>query len=173
MIKQIITLFAFIFCTWVSGYSQPISNDTVVCVVDTTNNFVEYQKEVIDNADSKCLWNIKIKCHYYDTTKPDYKDIASVFFSSDEQCKKRFIYKSDFNGPFKIKVSKRLINKRYIVATDDWINQQTNECLISRKIGWFPRAKYNFVIFKQDLDNEKTDSVIMYWVLLEYGGIEE
>jgi len=41
-----------------------------------------------------------------------------------------------------------------------------------RRIGFFPRDRYNYIVFKQDFDNTKTDSVIMYRVSIGYNEIQ-
>jgi len=82
------------------------------------------------------------------------------------------IYKNDYKGPFSIKMSKEKIKDRFIVEIDEWINKQTSMQTLWRRIGFFPRDRYNYIVFKQDFDNTKTDSVIMYRVSIGYNEIQ-
>lgn len=69
-------------------------------------------------------------------------------------------------------MSKEKIKDRFIVETDEWINKQTSMQTLWRRIGFFPRDKYNFIVFKQDFDNAKTDSVTMHRVSVGYCEIQ-
>ena len=144
--------------------SQPISNDTVVCIIDTTKNYVKFIENPCANRNPKCRWQITIKGHYYDINLPREKDFACISFSADDL----FSIYVDYKGPLQVRVLKERIKDGFIVETDDWINQQTDLHTLGIRIGSLPFSKYNFIVFKQDFDNAKTDSVIMHRVALGY-----
>jgi hypothetical protein len=148
--------------------SQPIHNDTVICIIDTTNDYIKYIASPCANRNPKCRWQITIKGHYYDIERPMDKDFACIVFDADDL---RSIYKNDYKGSFSIRMSKEKIRDNYIVETDEWINKQTNMKILGERIGYYPFSKYNFVVFKQDFDNAKSDSVIMHRVSMGYNEI--
>lgn len=149
--------------------SQPICNDTVVCIIDTTNKYVKFIANPFPSRDPKCRWRITIEGHYYDIEKPFYKDLACIYFNADDL----FSIYHDYKGPFQIRMSKERIKDRFIVETDEWINKQTNMLTLLIRIGFFPSDKYNFIVFKQDFDNVKSDSVTIHRVALGYNEVTE
>jgi len=170
MKRSIILLFIFIISEC-GLKGQPLSKDTVVCIIDTTKYYVTYKVNPFAVREPKYHWQVSIKGHYYDLSKPNYKDFAGIVFDSDE-LSIRNIYESNFKGPFSIKVPKNVINKRFILANDEWINQQTELRILGNKIGRFPFSKCNFIVFKQDFENVRNDSVIMHRVQLGYNEVE-
>jgi hypothetical protein len=46
--------------------SQPIHNDTVVCIIDTTNNFVKFTSKPFPDRAPEIRWQVSIQGHYYD-----------------------------------------------------------------------------------------------------------
>ena len=149
--------------------SQPVSTDTVVCIIDTTKYYVKYRENPFADRNPKFHWQVSIQGHYYDIERPQNKDFACIVFDADDLSS---IYKNDYKGPFSIKMSKEKIKDRFVVETDEWINKQTSMQTLWRRIGFFPRDRYNYIVFKQDFDNTKTDSVIMYRVSIGYNEIQ-
>jgi hypothetical protein len=130
---------------------------------------VTYRENPFAHKNKKFHWQVSIKGHYYDTERPLDKDFACIVFDADDL---RSIYKNDYKGPFSIKMSKEIIKSKYIVENDEWINKQTNMQTLWRRIGFFPRDKYNFIVWKQDFDNAKSDSVTMHRVTVGYCEIQ-
>ena len=149
--------------------SQPIHNDTVVCIIDTTNNYVKFASKPFPDRAPEIRWQVSIQGHYYDNESLKDKDFACVSFTAGDL---RNVL-PNFKGPFQIKVLKRTIKEPYIVETDEWINKQTDQVILGKRIGYFGFSKYNFVIFKQDYENLKTDSVTMHRVTIGYNEIVE
>lgn len=168
MIKTTIILL-LLACFAINSKGQPISNDTVVCFIDTTLNYVNYRKNPHER-DPSCLWQVSIKGHYYDISLPHHKDFSSIVFNANDLSN---VHGPNFKGPFRLKVPKNELKTRYILVTDEWINQQTNFSALFKKIGSTPFSKYNYIIFKQEYDNSKNDSVTMHRVVLGYSEVEE
>lgn len=168
MRTAIIVVFLMI-CVGFNLKAQPITNDTVVCFIDTAKAYVQYRINPFER-DSSCRWQVCITGHYYDVSKPQYKDFASIGFKADNM---RNVHGSNFKGPFQIKVSKSSLKKRFIFATEEWINQQTDFQTLRRKIGSYPFSKYNFIVFKHDFDESENDSVIMHRVQIGYSEVED
>ncbi len=156
-------------CVGYNLKAQPITKDTVVCFIDTAKTYIQYRTNPFER-DSSCRWQVSIKGHYYDISKPQHKDFACIVFAADSL---RNVYGANFQGPFQIKVPKESLKKRFIFATDEWINQQTDFKMLRREIGFFPRDKYNFLIFKHDFEESKSDSVIMHRVQIGYCQVED
>ena len=156
-------------CVGFNLQSQPITNDTVVCFIDRAKCYVQYRTNPFEKNPS-CRWQVSIKGHYYDISKPQYKDFAYVGFEADNL---HNVYGSNFKGPFQIEVSKGSLKKRFIFATEEWINQQTDMQTLGNKIGFFPFSKYNFIVFKHDFDESKNDSVVMHRVQIGYSEVQE
>ena len=149
--------------------SQPIHNDTVVCIIDTTNSYVKFTSKPFPDRAPEIRWQVSIQGHYYDNENIEDKDFACVSFTAGDL---RNVL-PHFKGPFQIKVPKRVLKEPYIVETDEWINKQTDQVILGKRIGNFGFSKYNFVIFKQDYENLKTDSVTMHRVTIGYNEIVE
>lgn len=161
----------FITCVLVCGiinysYSQKeiqtISNDTIVCIVDTTLSYVTYAKDTAKNG--AICWQVNIKGHYYDTVYKDeeWRNYAGVSFNRD--------FPKWITRPYEIKILKNSLQKRFKVYTDDWINQQLDLDEIGKKIGYRP-SNYNYIVFKQDLKNKCSKYVILYKCIISYGTI--
>jgi len=147
--------------------AQPLSKDTVICIIDTAQCFVEFQVKPFDNAPD-VRWQLSIKGHYYDLTEftKEDKDFACIVFEASSLSS---VYgRGKFNGPFEVKRSKTYIKERYIVVDEEWIHNQTDNNLLRRKIGGAPFEKYNFVIFKSDFEKFKNDTVLMHRVEIGY-----
>jgi len=68
-------------------------------------------------------------------------------------------------------MQKRKIKDLFIVENDEWINQQKNYFTLKTRIGFLPWAKFNFIIWKQDFDNAKDDSITLHRVTVIYNEI--
>ena len=148
--------------------SQPVSTDTVVCIINTTKYYVKYRENPFADRNPKFHWQVSIQGHYYDIERPQNKDFACIVFNADDLSS---IY-PDYKGPFRIEIQKEKIIKRFIVETEEWINKQTDSDTIGKRIKFSSRHKYNFVVFKQDFDNTKSDSVTMHRVSIGYWEIQ-
>jgi hypothetical protein len=144
--------------------SQPISNDTVVCIIDTTQCYVRYKENPFAPKNKKFHWQVSIQGHYYDIERPLDKDFACIVFSTDDLSS----FYPENKGSWQIKIQKGKIKERFFVETDEWINKQTDLGTLARRIGSMPRDKCNFIVFKQDFDNAKSDSVTMQRVTVGY-----
>ena len=155
--------------------AQPLTNDTVVCIIDTTKSYVSYRAYPFAQKDSS-RWQIAIKGHYYDYDSPEYpysqhKDFACIVLEAYDFRNIRYESGPGPKEP-KLKVAKTDLGKRYITVTEEWINGQTDLYkALMPKLGYIPADKYNFVIFKQDYDNTGNDSVIMHRVRIGYSEV--
>jgi hypothetical protein len=164
----------FIFLLLVMIYSiyaesQVLTNDTVVCIIDTTKSYVEFVKNPIqrENYQPPDHWQIRIDGHYYDHVPYD-KDIACIVFSAGWWSGNL----GNISGFPKKRVLKKGITERFIVVDDEWINQQTSLRHLKNKLGIAPFDKYNYIIFSQDYDCEDSDSVTMHRVEIGYGEVQ-
>ncbi len=145
--------------------AQPLSNDTIICIVDTTNSFTSF----IENPyrkDTSYHWNVAIKGHYYDGLSKEDADLACLVFSTS------FTGVSWIKKPDIIKIPVSDINNKYTTVTDRWLNQQKDLNIIGKKLGNLPFSKYNFVIFQQDLENNTTGYIKVYQVLYGYNSVQ-
>jgi len=168
-VRKLIIVFFLLMYVSFNLKAQPITNDTVVCFIDTAKTYVQYRTNPFER-DPSCHWLVSIKGHYYDISKPHEKDFASIVFWADNM---RNVHGPNFKGPFLIKVPKGSLKKRFIFATEEWINQQTDLQTLGLKIGFYPFSKYNFIVFKHDFDESKNDSVVMHRVQIGYSEVQE
>ena len=153
--------------------AQPLTNDTVVCIIDTSKCFVEFQVKPLPDRAPDIRWQICIKGHYYDLKEytQAYNDFASINFEASSLSS---VYgRGKFKGPFEVKKSKIYIKERYIIVNEEWIHEQTDFNLLRRKIGSFPKSKYNFIVFKEDFENTVNDTVVMHRVTIGYNEVQE
>lgn len=155
-------------CVGFNLKAQHITKDTVVCFIDTAKTYLQYRTNPFER-DPSCRWQVSIKGHYYDISKPQHKDFACIAFTADSL---RNIHGPNFQGPFQIKVPKESLKKRFIFATDEWINQQTDFRTLGLRIGFNRFSQYNFVVFKHEFEESKSDSVIMHRVQIGYCQVE-
>lgn len=167
--RTLISLFLLLASIEYQLKAQPISNDTVVCFIDTAKCYVRFRINPYERETSY-HWHVSIKGHYYDISLPRYKDFASIVFDYYDV---RNVNRSIFKEPFQIKVLKSSLANRFIFATDEWINQQTDSEILGKKIGFYPFSKYNFIVFKHDFEKSTNDSVIMHRVQIGYNSVEE
>jgi hypothetical protein len=167
--KVLFFFIAFLLLVNATLKSQPTSKDTVVCIVDTSNTYVKFTSKPFPDRAPEIRWQVSIQGHYYDNENLKDKDFACVSFHAGDMRN----VPPHFKGPFQIKVPKHIIKEPYIVETDEWINKQTDQVILGKRIGNFGFSKYNFVIFKQDYENLNTDSVTMHRVTVGYNEIVE
>ncbi len=157
----------FLLIVAISAVSQPLANDTVVCVIDTTKSYVQYWDNPIQKDDYQRPehWQVEIEGSYYDGKS--YEDVAAVVFRAglwsgvDVEC----------HFP-QINVSKKEIGSRFTLVNDEWIHEEKQFYKgLRKKIGFAPFDKYNFIIFSQDYYNTESDSVTMHRVELLYGEV--
>ena len=153
-------LFSLLFSTLIS-YSQVLSNDTVICIIDTTKGYTEY--------DSFLYSTDTITTESFDITiwgeflmsENSNKSIPRIIFIDGNQYRKKYV-----KGNPVIVVAKDLIDERYTVVDDHWIQSQKNLEVITDKIGSLPFSKYNYITFSQDYYNTESDSIILYRVIV-------
>ena len=154
--------------TYNSLSSQVVTDDTVVCIIDTTKNYVRFKENpIVRDHQLPPHWQIEIDGHYYDHVPYD-KDIAGITFRAG-------LWKGnvgDISGFPKKKVLKRGLTERFIVVDDEWINQQASLNTLGRKLGYAPFSKYNYIIFSQDYDCGDSDSVTMHRVVLWFNEVQ-
>jgi hypothetical protein len=73
----IITLFACF------TEAQPVSNDTVVCIIDTTKCYVKYKENPFADRIPMFHWQVSIQGHYYNIDQPTDKDFACIGFDAE------------------------------------------------------------------------------------------
>jgi len=149
--------------------SQPLSNDTVVCIIDTTKSYVEFKvNPIVKNFQLPDHWQISVDGHYYDHV-PFFKDFACITFRAG-------LWKAagtnDLEGFPQKNIPINEFSERYFVVDDEWINQQTSLRHLKNKLGIAPFDKYNYIIFSQDYDCADSDSVTMHRVEIGYSEVQ-
>ena len=157
------------FLTYSLVQSQVLTDDTVVCIIDTTKSYVEFIENPIqrENYQPPDHWQIRIDGHYYDHVPYD-KDMACIGFSAGMWSGRL----GNISGFPKKKVLKKELAERFIVVNDKWINQQGSLHTLKMKLGIAPFDKYNYVIFSQDYDCSDSDSVILHRVEIWYSEVQ-
>ena len=75
------TKYLIVIIALVGTYSleaQPISNDTVICIVDTTESYVEFRENPFKEKNENYHWQVTIKGNYYNNGA--ITKYASYFF---------------------------------------------------------------------------------------------
>lgn len=160
-----IGLFFFMVSNLLLNGQTPLHNDTIICIVDTTNYFTQY----IENPykkNSEYHWLVGIKGHYYDKKHPNNADIATVWFSTN------FMNHSFVKETLEVSIPVEGMDNRFTVVTDNWLNQQEDLHTLKGKIGTAPGFKYNYLIFKQDLEKSIEGKVIMHRLLVGYNEVQ-
>jgi hypothetical protein len=155
----------------ISAESQVLSNDTVVCIIDTTKSYVEFKENaIVRDHQLPPHWQIGIDGHYYDHVSYfKDRDFACIVFRAG-------LWRGNLrniSGFPKKRVLKKGLTERYIVVDDEWINQQTSLDSLGRKLGYAPFSKYNYIIFSQDYYCTDSDSVTMHRVGIGYNEFQE
>jgi len=167
--KSIFIIIGLIVLLSLDSKAQLLSTDTVVCIIDTTKCYVKYRENPIVDGNSEFHWQVSIQGHYYDIEWPQKKDFACIVFRNIN-LSEYFPYQV---GPWDIKMHKGKIKDRFIVENDKWINLQKDYRTLNTRIGFYPRHKCNFIVWKQDFDNVKTDLVTMHRVTVGYYEIQD
>jgi len=141
-------------------YAQPQTNDTIICIVDTTNTYVNFTKNP-EKRIKKEHWSVNIDCHYYDNI-PEEAELAGVSLSN--------LLSGDVNKAeaLDIRIPVKGMQDRFQVITDSWINEQKSLSDLKWKIGIAVWHKTNYLIFNQDLLNN-CGEVKAYRVRFMYG----
>lgn len=164
------SIFTFLFLT-IAQFAicqniMPLDNDTIVCIVDTSNSFTNYRENPFEkNPDFH--WLVSIKGHYYDHKSPEDADFALIGFSTN------FRNSSVNKDSLKISVPVCKLEERFTVVTDLWLNEQKSFGIIRNLVGFAPWIKYNFIIFKSDIESSTDGKVIMHRVLVGYNEIQD
>ena len=152
------------------------SRDTVVIVVDTTANYVNYSEKIIPNGMydynkdksnyGKIEFIVDIIGHYYDGTK--HKDLAGMSI--------RKIYKG--NGEIDISsseiITKKNKLKKYKLVYGSTINKHHDLYEIGEMIGSINPRIFNgrqFLVFQSELDDRNQDSVTLHSISLICGEV--
>jgi len=167
--KSIFIIIGLIVLLSLDSKAQLLSTDTVVCIIDTTKCYVKYRENPFADGNSEFHWQVSIQGHYYDIEWPQKKDFACIVFRNIN-LSEYFPYQV---GPWDIKMHKGKIKDRFIVENDKWINLQKDYRTLNTRIGFYPRHKCNFIVWKQDFDNVKTDLVTMHRVTVGYYEIQD
>lgn len=144
--------------------SIPITNDTIICIVDTTKSYVAFIENPIERI-SEYHWRVIIKSHYYDKN-PKEKNNAEISFST------AFRGSSWVKEPFVIPIEMKDIKERFTVVTDKYLNERKSLHKLKMKVGIATWDNYNFLIFKQDVENSKEGVVNAHRVLVGYGEVQ-
>ncbi len=156
------TLFltSLLFSTLIS-YSQVLSNDTVICVIDTTKTYTEYDSFLYSpDTIMKESFNITIWGEFF-WSENSNKSIPRILLFDGARYRKKYV-----KGNPVIVVAKDLLDERYTVVDDYWIQSQKNLEVIMDKIGVAPWSKYNYIAFSQDYCNTESDSITLYRVIV-------
>ena len=156
-------LISLLFSTLIS-YSQQVqvlSNDTVICVIDTTKSYTEYDSFLYSTDTTMTeSFDITIWGEFF-MSENSNKSIPRIFFFDGTQYRKRYV-----KGNPAIVVARDLLDERYTVVDDHWIQSQKNLEVIMDKIGVAPFSKYNYITFSQDYYNTESDSITLYRVIV-------
>ena len=150
----------------IRGKAQPVTNDTVVCIVDTTKSYVQYWDNPIqrDEYQFPPHWQVGIEGSYYDGKS--YEDVAVIVFRAG------LWGGVDVDGRFpQKKLPKEQIAERFSLFYDKWIHNEKNLDTLGKKIGYAPFSKYNYIIYSQDYNCEDSDTVTMHRVEILYGEV--
>jgi hypothetical protein len=164
--KHILNLLVYLFLIVSASGQEPLSKDTLICLVDTTKPYVEFWGDTIA-SEAHPPWVVQIHGRYYEHL-PDGEDFGSITFSFGFWDKEKI----DKEGYALEKIHKEKISKRFSIKNDEWLNSQTSLDSLKNTISFAPFDKYNFVIFYQDFINEECDSVVMYRVIVSYNEIQ-
>lgn len=163
MKKYFLTII-FLAVLTLNGRSQQklqISNDTIVFIVDTLQPFVKFGSDSLSiktNPANQIPWLITVQCHYFDSTWPSEKESAKITFLQKNEAN------SGKNFPLRIKLSKKVLSGRYLCVPDYWIHNQLDINTLYHRLWFFNQKRYDFVVFKNELDDPQRDSVNMYAV---------
>jgi len=147
--------------------AQPVTNDTVVCIIDTTKSYVLYQENVVEREiPTPFHWQVIVEGHYYDD-RPRYKDIAGANFRAGLWGGVKGV-----EGLPKKRVPKNGLKERFIVEDEEWITNQKKLHDLKMNLGVAPFHKYNYIIFSQDYYCTESDSVTMHRVEIGYGEVQ-
>lgn len=144
----------------------PITNDTIICIVDTSNHFTTHRLNPV-KRDTCPHWAISIQGSYYDHLSRYNADFACIVLKTS------FMGNSWVKDPLSFETNIDSIEERFIVVTDEWLYNQKNLQTIMKKIGFAPWAKYNYIIFIDDIENSKNGNVTVYRVLAGYNEFQE
>jgi hypothetical protein len=166
MKNLLVTCLLFILSLGVQ--SQPLHNDTVVCIIDTTKAYVQYWNNPYqrDNYTFPPHWEILVRGHYYDNISREKS--AFVYFRAG-----LWAGVTGVEGFPKKEVPKSGLKERYAVKDEDWINKQTSLEALQDIIGIAPFDKYNYIIFSQDYYCTDLDSVTMHRVEIGIGEVQD
>ncbi len=153
-------LISLLFST-LTSYSQVLSNDTVICVIDTTKSYTEYDS-FLYSTDTTITesFDITIWGEFF-MSENSNKSIPRIFFIDGTQYRKKYVKENPV-----IVVARDLLDERYTVVDDHWIQSQKNLEVITDKIGSLPFSKYNYITFSQDYCNTESDSITLYRVIV-------
>ncbi len=165
MKHQLYILFAVIsLLTGMNLKAQPLSNDTVICLIDTTQSYVHFKVQPHAPRHFHTQWQVAIDGHYYDHDSLHH-DFACIVLGSVDL--KRLSRPQDQDN-LELKVAKQDLIKHHQLFTEEWINQQKDLYALRKVLGITRQHKYNFLIFKQDFENIDCDSVTMHRVEIGY-----
>ncbi len=161
----VIFFFLAIASVAVGQNRKPLYNDTIVCIVDTNNYFTSYTENPFKKY-QYFHWLVGIKGHYYDHKLPEDADFAFIGFRTN------FRESITSKDSLKIEVPLDNIEERFTVVTDLWLYEQKSFDTIRKVVGFGSWIKYNFVIFKSDIESSTNGKVFMYRVLVGYNQVQ-
>ena len=148
-------------------HAQPLTDDTVICIIDTTKSYVSYiENGIVREPPLPHHWQIAIDGHYYDH-RPHDKDFACIVFEAGLWGGVKGV-----EGFPKKRVPKKELEKRYIVKDEEWISKQNRLHDLMIRLGVAPFDKYNYIIFSQDYYCTESDSVTMHRVEIGYSEVQ-
>lgn len=166
---KFIMLFFVLMLAMNSAMAQ-VDKDTTVCIIDTTKTFVHFHKMTNPKLPS-FEWQIFIDGHYYDHYWGGRrKDFACIILRgvkqgvSDTICHVKVLP----TDSMKITIARKDIKNRFQITDDKWVNQQTDQDSIARKIGYIYMKAVCYVVFSQDYEDMSTDSVILHRTIVSY-----
>lgn len=132
--------------------------DTLLFIVDQDLDIVDYRMEKRFYETKSFV--IAVDCKYYGE---DDDFAKTVFFELREDFSNNNII---VNKP-KLKLSKSQLSK-YDTLNVEWLYKQKSLRDIMDKVGFYNFEKYYYIIFKEDLDDTKRDSITIHQCMIGY-----
>jgi hypothetical protein len=162
-----IIVVGLLICSLTKGQRLPITNDTVVCILDTTKSYVKFKENPIrkENHPVPYHWQVEIEGSYYNGKS--YEEVAGFAFRAG------LWGGVHVDGKFpQKKLLKKEISERFNLFHDEWIHNENSLDSLGRNIGYTPFSKYNYIIFSQDYNCEDSDTVTMHRVEVLHGEVQ-
>ncbi|MGQ1908387.1 hypothetical protein ACT3CE_01230 [Marinifilum sp. RC60d5] len=146
-----ITVFVLTIAYQTVSYAQNSQTDTVLFLIDKNMKEYEYRTPIKNSN----RFDIKISCKYYTQSPP-------AFFNFIE------LVPNDYNMNISVEKTKWRIDKKqlkgYQLINMEWVAEQKSLNMIYKELYKNSRDSYYYILFKDELDCTKSDSVLLHQV---------